>query len=166
MKLLFKQKMFAWFDSYNIFDEDGETVYTVKGQFSWGRCLKIFNPQGEEIGMLKQKVFAMMPTYEMYRNGEYWGNIKRAFSPLKPKFKVACNGWEVDGNFIAWDYSVVNSNGGTVAKLSKELFHLTDTYSLDIVNPEDALGVLMIALAIDADKAARSNNAPVVKPNN
>ena len=26
MKLLFKQRFFSWFDSYNIFDENGETV--------------------------------------------------------------------------------------------------------------------------------------------
>ena len=46
MKLLFKQKMFSWFDSYDIFDEEGNTVYTVKGQLAWGHCLKIFDAEG------------------------------------------------------------------------------------------------------------------------
>ena len=36
MRLLFKQRLFSWFDSYDIYDEDGNTVYTVKGQLSWG----------------------------------------------------------------------------------------------------------------------------------
>ena len=31
MKLLFKQRFFSWFDSYDIYNEAGETVYTVKG---------------------------------------------------------------------------------------------------------------------------------------
>ncbi len=30
MKLLFKQRFFSWFDSYDIYNESGETVYTVK----------------------------------------------------------------------------------------------------------------------------------------
>lgn len=35
MKLLFKQRLFSWFDSYDIYNEVGDTVYTVKGQLSW-----------------------------------------------------------------------------------------------------------------------------------
>jgi uncharacterized protein YxjI len=33
----------------------------------------------------------------------------------------------------------------------------TDTYVLDIVNPQDALAVLMVVLAIDAEKCSRNN---------
>lgn len=28
MRLLFKQRFFSWFDSYDIYDEDGNTVFT------------------------------------------------------------------------------------------------------------------------------------------
>ena len=34
MKLLFKQRFFSWFDSYDIYNEAGETVYTVEGKLS------------------------------------------------------------------------------------------------------------------------------------
>ena len=47
MKLLFKQRAFAWFDSYDIYDENENTVYIVKGQLSWGHCLKIFDASEE-----------------------------------------------------------------------------------------------------------------------
>ena len=50
MKMLFKQRLFSWFDSYDIYDESGNTLYTVKGQLSWGHCLKIFGASGEELG--------------------------------------------------------------------------------------------------------------------
>ena len=30
MKLLFKQRLFSWFDSYDIYDEAGNTVYVVE----------------------------------------------------------------------------------------------------------------------------------------
>ena len=43
MKLLFKQRIFSWLDSYDIYDEKGETVYTVKGQLSFGHKLFIYN---------------------------------------------------------------------------------------------------------------------------
>lgn len=36
MKLWFKQRMFSWFDSYDIYDENGQTMFVVKGALSWG----------------------------------------------------------------------------------------------------------------------------------
>ena len=55
MKLIFKQRLFSWFDSYDIYYEDGTTAYTVKGQLSWGHCLKIYDGQGRESGMVKER---------------------------------------------------------------------------------------------------------------
>ena len=31
MKMLFKQRLFSWFDSYDIYDESHQVLYTVKG---------------------------------------------------------------------------------------------------------------------------------------
>lgn len=42
-----------------------------------------------------------------------------------------------------------------VASISKELFHMTDTYVIDIADPQDALHALMFVLAIDAEKCSR-----------
>lgn len=66
MILRFKQRFFSWFDSYDIYDENGNTVYVVKGQLSWGHCLKIFDAYGEEIGTVKERIFTFMPKFEMY----------------------------------------------------------------------------------------------------
>ena len=64
MKLLFKQRFFSWFDSYDIYNEAGETVYTVKGQLSWGHCLKIYDAQDREIGTVKERIFTFLPKVE------------------------------------------------------------------------------------------------------
>ena len=55
MRLFFKQRFFSWFDSYDIYDEQGRTVYTVKGQLAWGHCLKIFDAAGNEIGTVQER---------------------------------------------------------------------------------------------------------------
>jgi len=61
MKLLFKQRFFSWFDSYDVFDESGDAVYTVKGQLSWGHCLKIFDKYDNEIGTVRERVLTFLP---------------------------------------------------------------------------------------------------------
>ena len=157
MKLLFKQRFFSWFDSYDIFDEHGNIVYVVKGQFSWGHCLKIFDVNGYEVGTVKEKIITWLPKFEMYYGDRYIGCISREFSIFKPKYNIDCNGWHVEGDFFECDYQIINSNGAEVATVSKELFNWTDTYSIDVYNPQDALNALMLVLAIDAEKCSRRN---------
>ena len=55
-------------------------------------------------------------------------------------------------------FSITGAAGEQVAVISKEIFHMTDTYVFDIVNPVNALRVLMFVLAIDAEKCSRSSN--------
>ncbi len=92
MKLLFKQRIFSWFDSYDIYDEAGNTVYTVKGQFAWGHCLKIFDAFGNEIATVKERILTWRPKFEMYLGGYYIGCISKEISFFKPRFNIDCNG--------------------------------------------------------------------------
>lgn len=157
MKLLFKQRFFSWFDSYDIYYENGSTAYIVKGQLSWGHCLKIFTPTGEELGMVKQVVLTLLPRFELYRGEEYIGSIRKEFTLFSNHYDIDCNGWHVEGDWLGWDYSIVNDRGETVATISKELLNWTDTYSIDVLRPEDALSALMVVLAIDAEKCSAGN---------
>lgn len=157
MKLLFKQRFFSWFDSYDIFDENGETVYSVKGQLSWGHLLKIFDSSGCEVGTVKQRIFTFLPKFEMYSGDQYLGCIEKEFSLFHPRFHIDCNSWDIEGNWVEWDYQIFDTCGQCVATVSKELFNWTDTYAIDIADPKDALCVLMLVLAIDAEKCSRSS---------
>lgn len=157
MKLLFKQRFFSWLDSYDIYNEAGETVYTVKGQFAWGHCLKILDANGCEIGTVKERVFTWMPKFEMYAGNRYMGCISKEFTFFKPKFNIDCNGWHIDGNWFEWDYTIMNASGHSVARVSKQPLNWTDTYVIDVHNPNDALCALMLVIAIDAEKCSRNN---------
>ena len=157
MKLLFKQRFFSWFDSYDIYNEAGETVYTVKGQLSWGHCLKIYDVQEREIGTVREQIFTFLPKFEMYLGDLYIGCISKEFTFFIPKYNIDCNGWEVEGDWLEWDYQILGRSGSPVATVSKELFNWTDTYVIDVVDPNDALCALMLVLAIDAEKCSRRN---------
>lgn len=156
MKLLFKQRFFSWFDSYDIFDSAGNTVYTVKGQLSWGHLLKIFDAYGRELGTVRQRVLSFLPSFELYLGEMYLGRIQREFSFFKPRYNIECKGWHVEGNFMEWDYSIRDASNRCVATVSKEIFNWTDTYTIDVVNSADALYALMLVLAIDAEKCSRN----------
>lgn len=156
MKLLFKQRFFSWFDSYDIYDENEETVYTVRGRLSWGHKLEIYDRNGEHRATLQERVFTFLPKFQIYIGDEYVGEIVKDFTFFKPSFSIDCNGWQVDGDFWEWDYEIF-SGERTVATIQKELFRWTDTYCIDVENPDDALLSLMVVLAIDAVKCSQSD---------
>ena len=155
MKLLFKQRFFSWLDSYDIYNEAGQTVYTVRGQLFWGHCLKIYDAQGREIGTVKERILTFLPKFEMYLGDRYVGCISKEFTFFLPKYNIDCNGWHVDGDLFEWDYQILNSSGRPVANITKEIWNWTDTYVIDVHTPQDALCALMLVLAIDAEKCSR-----------
>ena len=157
MKLLFKQRFFSWFDSYDIYDDAGNTVFTVKGALSWGHLLRIYDAKGNEVGYVKEKILTWLPKFEMYIGENCIGCIQKEFSFFKPKFNIDYNGWNVEGDWFEWDYTIVNTSGQYVASVSKELWNWTDTYVINVQNSQDAVYALMLVLAIDAEKCSRSD---------
>ena len=88
MKMLFKQRFFSWFDSYDIYDESGNTLFTVEGKLSWGHCLHILDASGQHIGTVQEKVFALMPQFELYAaigtlTASGWSGITPSPAPAK-----------------------------------------------------------------------------------
>ena len=106
MRLLFKQRFFSWFDSYDIYDEDGNTVFTVEGKLAWGHCLHILNAAGEHIGTVQQRVLTFLPKFELYIGEQYYGCICKEFTFFTPRFTLECSDWEVNGSFMEWDYTI------------------------------------------------------------
>ena len=154
MKLIFKQRLFSWYDSYDVYDEFGNTVFTVKGQFAWGKRLQINDALGGNVGTVQQKVFSFLPTFELYRGDRYVGNIRKEFTFFRPAFNIDCNGWRIEGDWMEWDYGIYESDGSLVATVSKE-FAWTDQYVIDVAADADAVTALMVVIAIDAEKDNR-----------
>ena len=101
-------------------------------------------------------MLTFLPQFELYEGETYLGCIRREFTFFRPSFTLDFRNWTVDGNWLEWDYEIRDGAGQTVAEISKEVLHWSDTYVLDVKRPEDALYVLMVALAIDAEKCSRN----------
>lgn len=57
MKLLMKQRVFSWTDTYDVYDEVGNKKYFVKAElFRLGHQIHVFDVSGNEIGMIKQRL--------------------------------------------------------------------------------------------------------------
>jgi len=157
MKLIFKQRFFSWFDSYDVYDEAGSTVFVVKGELAWGHLLRIYDADGGEVGCVRERILSWLPKFEMYLGDRYIGCISKEFTFFRPKFNIDYNGWHVDGDWLEWDYTILDASGRNIAGVSKELWNWTDTYVIDVQHRQDAVYALMLVLAIDAEKCSRKD---------
>lgn len=150
MKLLIKQRVFAWGDTYDIYDEMGNVKYVVTAElFAFGHQLHVYDTIGHEIGQINQKLLTLLPQFEIVMDGRVRGTISKQFTFFKPRYEIDFNGWRVEGDFWCWDYDVY-AGCSKIIHISKELFHWGDTYVIDIQNPEDELMGMMLVIAIDA----------------
>ena len=149
-QMYFRQRFFSWFDSYDIYDETGNPLFIVKGELAWGHQLRVYDAEsGRELGLVKQRVLALLPKFEFYTFGDYIGSIQKAFTLLFQNYRLDYRGWQVEGDCFGWNYSVYE-NDTEVIGVSKELFRLTDTYRIQVWRDEDLLPALLVVLAIDA----------------
>ena len=151
MQLMIKQRVFSWSDTYDVFDEYGAAKYFVKAEFfSLGHRIHVYDKQtGAELGSIHQKLFTLMPTFEIVIDGQIRGTVRKKFAFFSQNYQVDYRGWDVEGDFLGWDYRVVQG-GMEVMSISKELFHWGDTYALRYDNPANELPGLLLVIAIDA----------------
>lgn len=154
MKFYIEQRLFSWFDSYDVCDENQNLIYSVKGELDWGHRLEIYDDKGLHIATLKEAVLTFLPKFEIYMNEEYVGAIVKDFTFFKQSFTLDLNGWYVEGDFFEWDYTIYNG-ALPVATIAKQL-NWTSTYMIDVAQEENQLIALLVVLAIDAAKCSRS----------
>ena len=158
MKLHIRQRIFSWTDSYDIYTEDNTPRYAVKSRFfALSHRLHVYDKHsGREIGSISQRLFSLLPTFDIEINGQSVGSIRRKFTLLRQSYEVDYLGWDVDGDFVGWDYRVMQ--GGTeIMSITKEIWNWSDTYTLCFRNPADEIPGLLLVLAIDAANCSHND---------
>lgn len=157
MRLLIKQRVFSWTDTYDVYDENGSVKYFVKAEFlTLGHRLHVYDESRNEVGVIRQKLMTLLPAFEIETGGVVRGRIEKQFTLFRPKYEVNFNGWRAEGDFLGWDYDVY-SGCSAVIHISRQLFRWGDTYVIDILNPEDELMGLLLVIAIDAANCTNGN---------
>ncbi len=158
MKLLLRQRIFSWFDSYDIYDDCQTLVFHVEGKLAWGHRLEISDHTGKYLGRINEEIFSFLPRFSLYvvENDTKIGEIKKEFALFRSVYTLNCADWSIEGDWVSWEFSVRDGQGNRIMEITKELFHFSDTYTLEIFQEEHTLLCLMIMLAIDA--ANCSNN--------
>lgn len=147
--LTIRQRIFTLTDSYEIRDHAGRPRYSVWTEFlTLGHHIHVDDAQsGREVGTIDERIFTLFHRADVDAGGKIF-EVKREITFFRPKYTLS-NGWRIKGDFLGWDYEITDADGSTVATVSKELFHLGDTYTLVTEKPENELAALLAAITID-----------------
>lgn len=144
-----KQKAFAFADKFSIFDDNGLISYQMQGNlFSFAKTLTIYK-DNQQVAIIKQKLFAFLPTFEIFILDNPPILLKTKWSFLKPKYVVEPNQIEITGDFLRHQYQIEH-NQQVIATIKKELFKLADSYLVSVSDHQDSLLVIALVIAIDA----------------
>ena len=157
MKLLIREKVFSWSDTFTVTDEAGNDRYRVEGEvFSLGKKLHVTDMNGNEVAYIEQKIWSLLPRYLVYVNGAEIARVMREFTFFVPKYTVEGAGWDVEGDF--WEHAyTVTRHGTPIVSIVKEWFTWGDCYILDIADPADEITALALVLAIDCAVEAKND---------
>lgn len=150
MRLLIKQRVFSWSDTYDILDEQGNVRYFVQAEiFTLGHQIHVYDAGHRELAVIHERILTFLPAFEIEIGGRMVGTIQKKFAMFRPRYEVNYNGWQVEGDFMGWDYDVC-CGGRSIMHISKELLHWGDTYVIDISDPAQELEGILLVIAIDA----------------
>lgn len=148
-----RQKIFAFGDDYSIQDDRGRERFFVDGKVLTLRNTLVFEDmQGHELALIRQRILAWGPTFEIERDGKTAAIVKKQlFTFLRCRFSVDVPGpddLEAQGSFLDYEYEFTRG-GRCVAEVSKRFFALRDTYGVEIADGEDVLLLLAATVVID-----------------
>ena len=151
MELRIKQRVFSWTDSYDVYDETGEPRYFVRAQLlSLGHQIHIYDKRtGERLGSVRQRLLTLLPTFELVIGERTVGIIRKRFTLFSQNYDVDYFGWNVEGDFLGWDYRV-QRGGMEIMSITKQWLSWGDTYTLRCTNPANEFPGLLLVIAIDA----------------
>ena len=145
-------------------DEEGIDVYTFEADSVLLPTLTLCK-YGRGIGELRKKFTMFLSEYDIVLYGECSDTLQQEFTFFKPRLFLMQRGWEVRGDFFAWDYEIVDREGYVLAEVSQELFHLTKHFMVNIYDEDNldllilmVLGIYMYDEKRDSNSAASSTS--------
>ena len=145
-----KQKFRLGGERFDIKDELGNIAYQVEGSFfKLPKTFTIYNTAGEQVSEISKEMVTFMPHFEIQlSNGESF-YIRKKLTFFRDKYEFDNLGFRIEGNIWDLDFKLLDDRDQVIAEITKELFHLTSTYTVTVYEESYADLVISLCVAID-----------------
>lgn len=155
MSVYYINQNFSFRDRFTIKDENQEDVFYAEGELlSIGKRITLRTMDGEDLLLIKEKLFRWLSQYEFYIGDQLVGEVKKELSLLKPRYTMVTPTWTIQGDIWSYNYEIKEGNE-LIAVINKKLLSFMDAYEIKVYQEEYVELVLGIVIAIDADLAKK-----------
>ena len=149
-RFLVKQKFRLGGERFDIKDEMGNVAYQVEGSFfKIAKTFTIFDNSGEQVSEISKEMLTFLPRFEIQlTNGDSF-YIRKKLTFFRDKYEFDNLGLRIEGNIWDLNFKLLDDRDQLIAEIKKELFHLTSTYNVTVL--EDAYADLVISLCVAID---------------
>ena len=149
---------FSLRDRFRIRNENQEDIFFAEGEFfSFGKKIRLFTMNGEELLFIKEKIFRFLSQYDFYIGDELVGEMKKELSFFKARYTMVEPNWTIQGDLWNHNYEIKAGNQ-VIAEIRKKIFSFMDAYEIEVYEEDFVELVLGIVIAIDADLAKDQNS--------
>ena len=155
MRYLVQERIFSLTTDFWIEDEAGNRVFFVDGKaLSLRETFELKDAHGNLLIAIRKRFFSMRETMDIEDGNGVIATVRQAFfSPLRHRYNVdLADGSQLEavGNFVDKDWELLDGDGQTVGRISRQWFRIRDTYGVEV--EPGAYDPLIIAIAVCIDR--------------
>ena len=149
-RFLVKQKFRLGGERFDIKDDRGVVNYQVEGSFfQIPKTFTIYDAYGEQVSEISKEFFTLLPRFTIQlRNGSNFV-IRKKLTFFRDKYEFDNLGLRIEGNIWDLNFKLLDDRDQVIAEIRKEIFHLTSTYTVTVL--EDSYADLVISLCVAID---------------
>ena len=146
MQLFFEEKFLS--GKMVIKDAEKNPVYTGKKGF-WTASITLSDNEGNKLAKILEYNSLVKKCFEIKVGKKKVATVKKKLSLINQKLKVKGLGWDIVGNFLASEYTIKNGDEVIATIKRDKLIAVTEGYSIDVVNDENALAVVCLVMVLN-----------------
>ena len=155
-----KQKLRLGGERFEIYDAHNQLAYQASGSFmKIPKTFKVMRADGQQIASIEKQLLTFLPRFQVaLADGNcFW--IKKKWSFWRDRYELTNFDLTVEGNFWDLNFKLLDNRGQLVAEISKEVFHLSSHYNIDILDEAYEDLVMSLVVAIDYVEASESKSS-------
>jgi uncharacterized protein YxjI len=147
-----REKLVAIGDDYWIEDESGNRAYKVDGKALRVRdTFELHDASGRVAAKIQERKLRVRDSMKIERPA---GDavVRKALVGIRDRFKIEVDGGpelKAQGNLVDHEYEI-ESDGDTVATVSKKWFRVRESYGVEIQPGQDEALILAVTVCVDA----------------
>ena len=153
LRFQLRQKMWSIGDDYWIEDDSGARVFKVDGKALRIRdTWRLEDTNGREVATIREKKLSIRDKIRIEMANGREATVHKALVGIRDRFRVDVEGGadlKIHGNIVDHEYDI-ERDGDKIAEISKKWFRVRDTYGVEVRDPNEAILVLAVTVAVDA----------------